>query len=220
MVTIKLRHAGGEEILTQERLERYTRFTRLDQAAPGRYSWGFVGKLLAFELVNGIQASMVIQEILRLEGHITAGLTKPPSEFKHPPLRGLWHQHFFSSHFVAENIRLQLKKLKSADLDEMSRVLQQRFGSGPMGEEALTALSHMLTTQQIDERFESGLATGEWIIFAKHQQQNYYLTLSTHIPREEPGRTNATQNIVNEVKMFSTHQFPFLVEMLDLYNGR
>lgn len=94
--------------VTEKELAEYANQISLDRAAPGRCSWLFVMSLLLHAEVSGIDPSMVVDEIKTLEGGTARSGTKPATEFKQEPLKGLWHKHFFSAHFVAHNLVNQL----------------------------------------------------------------------------------------------------------------
>jgi len=53
-----------------------------------------------------------------------------------------------------------------------------------------------------EERENQSKLTGEWIVFAKHQGRNYYVTLATH--------TTGDQHTFDEIKSMAHAEFPFL----------
>jgi hypothetical protein len=52
----------------------------------------------------GVSSHDILSAIRDLEeGEPSTGV-KPATQFKNLPLKGLWHKHYFSAHFVAMNI--------------------------------------------------------------------------------------------------------------------
>ncbi len=64
------------------------------------------------------------------------------------------------------------------------------------------ALAHAASVGGLEERKNQGKLTGEWIVFAKHGSQNYYLTLDIH--------TAGDQKIHDEIRSMAYVEFPFL----------
>jgi hypothetical protein len=142
---------------------------------------------------------MIVAEIKALEGGPQTVGTKPATEFTKEPLKGLWHKHFFSAHFVAHNLLNQLAGGRLKALVE--KVLDPKKHS-IITAELINEISHEVATGTFEKREAQGKLTGEWIVFAKHGGQNYYLCLSTH--------NAGDQVIYAQIKSACFHQFPFL----------
>jgi hypothetical protein len=56
----------------------------------------------------GVCPHDIVRVIQELEGNAPASGIKPATKFRRMPLKGLWHKHFFSAHFVSNNILLGL----------------------------------------------------------------------------------------------------------------
>jgi hypothetical protein len=193
-------HIGDKiHTITNKELFEYAELIGLNRVAKDHYCWMFVLDLIMYDHVNGIDPSMVVEEIKALEsGRIGIG-TKPASEFRHYPLRGIWHKHFFSGPFIARNIRNQLAGDKIKKL--VDQILDPRK-SPVITKEMINKVAHKATVEQFEQREKSGNLTGEWIVFAKHNGKNYYLCLATH--------ESGDQGIYDKIKDFSFRQFPFL----------
>lgn len=193
-------HVGVEiKTFTEVELGEYASLVRLDKAAPGRYSWLFVMQLYLHAEVNGIDPSMIVGELKALEGGTPTAGTKPAKEFTREPLKGLWHKHFFSAHFVGHNLSNhhaggRLGKLVEQVMDPKKYPV--------VTAELINKLTHEVVTGAFDKREAQDKLTGEWIVFAKHGGQNYYLCLATH----ETG----DQIIYNQIKSACFRQFPAL----------
>ncbi len=191
-------HIGDNpEVITQEQLEKYVRLVGLDRIAKDRFSWLFALNLYLYDRVNGIDPTEIIDEIKKLEAGVTGPGTKPATEFRREPLRGLWHKHFFSAHFVPQNL---LNHLANGRLEAI--IEQTVKQGGVITEEMIANVIHQITEAQLEDRYTTGKITGEWIVFAKHEGANYYLCLSTH--------TSGDQVIYDQIKSLCFPQFPFL----------
>jgi hypothetical protein len=63
-------------------------------------------------------------------------------------------------------------------------------------------LTQRLIKGAMEERDSSQRLTGEWIVFAKHNGQNYYLCLARHNEGDEL--------IFSRIKQICFREFPFL----------
>ena len=200
----RVRSEDGSAVLTEVELAAFARHYGLETAAPGRFSWLFVLQMMLFSQRYGIDPYHVVDEIKALEGGPTRIRTKPASEFKHPPLRGLWHKHFFSARFVAHNM---LEQMRGARLKALATEVFDPAKSPVVTEEMLNEFSHRATIGAFEERDAQGRLTGEWIVFAKHSGLNYYLTLATHLAGDD--------KIAEQIRAACHPQFPFLAESKD-----
>ena len=185
--------------MTQEELKRYADLIGLDRIASARYSWMFVLDIFLHHGVHGIDPTMVVDEIKALENRSPGTGTKAATMFQNEPLRGLWHKHFFASRFVAKNIQNQLAG------DKLRKLVDEVFDpqkSSIISQEMTNKLAHKVISESIEQRASNGKLTGEWIIFAKYNNENYYLCLSTH--------NSGDQMIYERIKSTCFPQFPFL----------
>ena len=193
-------HVGTEiKTFTEVELGEYARLVGLDRAAPGRYSWLFVMQLYLHAGVNGIDPSMIVGEVTALEGGTPPAGTKPATEFTREPLKGFWHKHFFSAHFVGHNLANhhaggRLGKLVEQVMDPKKYPV--------VTAELIDKLTHEIVTGAFEKREAQDKLTGEWIVFAKHSGQNYYLCLAMH--------DTGDQIIYDQIKSACLRQFPAL----------
>lgn len=201
MATYETRGPDGTEIHVGEAdLARFALGMGLDKIAPGRYSKLFVFKLLLYTQFQGVEADFIIEELKALEGLPNRAVnTKPATQFTRLPLKGLWHQHFFDARFVAQNLltHMQSKEFKH----ELQRIFDPTK-SKTITEKMIEELAHAASEGGLEERENQGKLTGEWIVFAKHRGQNYYLTLDIH--------TAGDQKIHDEISSMAYVEFPFL----------
>jgi hypothetical protein len=119
----------------------------------------------------------ILQPILDLEAATPHTKIKPATPFKHTALKGFWHQHFFSSHFLVKNINEALGK------NGMKKLVDEIFDpkkSSIITREMINELSQRVVTEPFEQRQRDNKVTGEWIIFTKHGGKNYYLALNKH----------------------------------------
>ena len=193
-------NSGDEtKTITEENLAEYAQYIGLDRIASGRCSWLFLMNLFLFDKINGIDPKLVVDEIEVLEGQKSGIGTKPATQFKKDPLKGLWHKHFFSAHFVPRNLRNQLGKDGIKNLVE--DVLDPAK-SPVVTVDMVNELSRRVVIESLEKREEQDKLTGEWIIFTKYEDKNYYLCISTH--------KEGDQAIYDQIKSICFQQFPFL----------
>ena len=164
---------------------------------------------LAIRLGNAasenIDVFAVIDEIDYLEGINTASRTKDATQFRKPPLQGLWHKHFFSARHLIKNvgIRWNLAGGGNKNLSEMIESVAREHGDNP--DLWPNVLTHRLVVEGFDERADRGL-TGDWIIYGIHQGQNFYLDLATHEEGLQPER------LLQKLRNGCYAEFPFIFE--------
>lgn len=125
----------------------------------------------------GVSPHDVLKSIQNLEAGEPHSGIKPATEFRKAPLKGLWHKHFFSAHFLVNNISLALGK------DGLERLVEEVMDpkkSSTITREMIEELAHRVTHEPVEKRDQQGKITGEWVIFAKNGAKNYYLCLNTH----------------------------------------
>ncbi|MCA0340784.1 MAG: hypothetical protein LCH99_13765 [Proteobacteria bacterium] len=194
-------HIGSEtETITSADLESVADAYFLNLHAAGRYSWLFVLDMLMYERVYGISPFQITDEIRGLERSESATRTKPASRFSRKPLEGLWHKHFFSARFMAHNI---VNHLGGGKLERLVDEIFKPDESPVVTEKMINELAHRATIESFEQRASDGRLTGEWIVFAKHEGENYYLCLATHRVSD--------QSIYDKIKAVCWREFPFLV---------
>ncbi|MBD2443317.1 hypothetical protein H6G25_08945 [Dolichospermum sp. FACHB-1091] len=127
-------------------------------------------------------SDLILQEIEILEGKASdLSSTKIPTQYKHLPLKGLWHKHFFMPEFIVKNLCLHLGIDRTNS--NVSNIINQVFDSSNsdvITEDMVMNLVYELTEGGMKKRADEQKLTGEWIIYAKYEGKNYYLTLALH----------------------------------------
>jgi len=188
---------------------RFVEQIGLEAAAPGRYSFLLVLDLFGGAMSGRRNAAKVMREIRALEGVGPPSQMKPPIQNKHPPLKGLWHKHYFGEGVpaVAINVRKGLGRFglpyAAQKIKEAREAGEERFFTP----EDLIAIANDVVHGHMDRlRVGQGL-TGEWLVYAEHERQNYYLGLTTHDPA-------AHDEMRRKIDAMCCAEFPFLAELL------
>lgn len=117
----------------------------------------------------------VLQPLLDIEnGEPVTGI-KQATRFTREPLRGLWHKHWYSPRFLAANLLAAMSRKDSMDF-----IWDIAKEGDPLTDDIIKQISHHFTVKSFEERSASKKMTGEWIIFIKYKEINYYLCLATH----------------------------------------
>lgn len=196
--------------VTEEQARRFGGAFGLSTEILARCSTLLCLELMSYHYDHGVNPHTITDEILALEGvdRRPRG-TKPPEQFRREPLRGLWKKHFFSAHFLPQNV---LNALKDGSLD---RLLWDALGDadapeGETHEEYARRLSLKISRIAVHESFlerqRATRVTGEWVVYAPHPTGNHYLSLARHREGDEVIREKIVRLCVPE--------FPFLRDVL------
>jgi hypothetical protein len=197
--TFRVNREDASCLVSQRELQEFADITGLSRVAPHRWSWLFALQLSLHEEMSGVDPSTVIDEIKRLERGESGPGTKPATRFSRKPLRGLWHKHFFSAHFLGMKLA---NEMAGGALHRLVRKVLDPAKSPVVTKEMIGQLTFELTEGTLAAREEAGKLTGEWIVFAKHEGANYYLCISLH--------TSGDDAIYQQIQQVCARQFPFL----------
>jgi hypothetical protein len=148
----------------------------------------------------GVSPHDILSAIRELEaGETQQRGIKPATQFKNPPLKGLWHKHFFSAHFLVGNI---LRGLGKNGLEKLVTKVMDPNKSPVITQEMINELVHRVTNEPLEMREAAKKLTGEWIVFLKRGRKNYYLCVNTH--------NAGDQVIYNRIMTHCVRDFPDL----------
>ncbi|RJF96921.1 hypothetical protein D3870_21375 [Noviherbaspirillum cavernae] len=183
-----------------EELQSFAEAMGLNRTIPGRYSSLFLVDLFAHMEIFGVNPFKIMHEVEALEGCGRASSTKPPSLFDKLPLRGLWHKHYLGTGVpgLVQNIRNGLGK------EGLEKLIIAELSGGEITPEMMNKFTHELVHGTYIRRAEDNKLTGEWIIFAKHNGENFYLCLGGH--------TWGDEYIAARIRELCVPEFPFLFE--------
>lgn len=156
-------------------------------------------------IYNSFSITDVIQE---LEG-VGRGCKLRVSQFGQLPLKGFYKAHFFDARFLVKNLinHWGLEFKDSPKFNSLfARVIEEEEKS-PSKFGWQGRLAHEMTVVGYEERAKKNKRTGEWIIFAKHNNLNYYLCISRH----SSPNSKEDQEIYDFLKLLCEHKYPFLL---------
>lgn len=194
--------------MTFEEIATFKRGVTGEAEYTNRISLGFALRLMLQRKKVGDRHDILF-EIQHLEQGIATS-TKPATQFKYPPLKPFWHKHFFSPKHLLRNVGERWNVSRGSgnrDLDAMINRVAEEPGHDPDLWPKL--LAHQFMMGALEERSAAQRMTGDWIVFAKHEGQNYYLDLATH-EEGEPG--DCANRLFEKLKQGSSVEFPFLFE--------
>ncbi|ABE39505.1 conserved hypothetical protein [Rhodopseudomonas palustris BisB5] len=163
--------------ISRDRLARFRKLYVPDRDLSARMSEQFLFDMYVLGVAYGISPFEILQSVRHLEAGEPPGGIKPASMFSHPPLRGLWHKHYFSARFMPHNILMGLGG------NGLERLIVETMGSSEspvITKDIISELARRVANEPLEMRHQQGKITGEWIIFARHSGVHYYLCLSTH----------------------------------------
>jgi hypothetical protein len=138
--------------------------------------------------------------IQELEG-VGRGCKQRVEQFRDLPLKGLWKAHFLDARFIVRNIINH----NTSKFNSLCAQVVAEKQKNPSEVSWQGHLVHAMTIGAYEERAKHHNLTGEWLIFSKHNDQNYYLCISKHTSRKED------VNVFNFLKTVCEHEYPFLL---------
>lgn len=189
-------------------LSNYSRIIGLENLVSGRYSMYLLAQLYAESVLMGrLNPARVIREIEALEG-VRESTTKPPTRFSRVPLKGLWHKHHTVDGIpsLAMNIKNGLKRHGMPFFQQMIQEAKDAGEERYVSPEDVPAIVDDIVSGNLSRRRAAKEETGEWIVYAVHEGQNYYLCLGTH--------NTGDDSIRQQIDRICIPQFPFLKEIL------
>jgi hypothetical protein len=204
--TFKATRSDGKDMMPE--LSDFARFVGLEKIVPGRYSF-----LLLLELYAGVKSGRqnpkeVIDEIEFLEGFQKKSGSKQASPLHHEKLKGLWHKHYLEDG-LASMARNLSRGLGKYGIPSFEKGIADAQLSGEERYVTKADIPHIVndTISGNWERLkQKSLLTGEWLIFAQHENKNYYLCLGRH--KSDP------QILRAQIDAFCVQEFPFLINVL------
>lgn len=125
----------------------------------------------------GVSPHVILDAISEVDrGELPSGV-KPATQFKNMPLKGLWHKHYFSTHFLLMNINLGLGK---TGVEKLVNEVMDPAKPTVITEDMFNELTHRIINEPVETRYARKKLTGEWIVYLRHEGKNYYLCCNTH----------------------------------------
>lgn len=168
--------------------------------------------MLMFELycrailpAASLNPAKIVAEVRALEGVGTPVGTAVEEQFEDPALHGLWKKHYLEDGLrsLPRNIALGFGKKQRGlrrTIEAHHTPATAHFSSMEVSFNIANAVINVYV-----ERSRNGNLTGEWIVFAKHEGENYYLCLATHNEVRSDAAT-----FYDRVRRGCSSEFPFL----------
>ncbi len=129
-----------------------------------------------------INVHQMMDEIRWCEGLGRATQTKEASVFRKEPLKGLWKTHFTDASFIVKNIGIHMG-LENEGNKKLDKLISEAFAQNTTGivdDQFISSIATGMSFGVLAERAKGKKLTGEWIVFQKYKEKNYYLTLAAH----------------------------------------
>jgi hypothetical protein len=167
-------------------------FINLDTSRISKY---LIAQLYVFHDYMNFDISDIVRQIRYLEGINTTSSTKEATQFTKKPLKGLWHKHFFDAQYILLNIGSEfgLNRNGNPKLDTLLSNFDFTKFDMKMNKDIINEIIRL----GFSERVKNRKLTGEWIIFAKHESHNYYLTIARHTEKDIDIYKRLKKNIDN-----------------------
>ncbi len=174
--TAKLR---GEELSATSHDLRAFQATYVKSPDLGaRMSSLFLFDVYVLDAAFGVSPDAIFRAVNDVElGEPLSGV-KAATQFKHMPLKGLWHKHYFSAHFLLENIA---QGLGSTGAMKIVMDVVDPAKSPVVTSDMIKEVARRITQDPFADRDNRKRLTGEWIIYIRHNEVNYYLCCGSHI---------------------------------------
>lgn len=183
--------------------ENHPAFYNIDMSRISQFLIIQLASISKHRTYDSFSITDVIQE---LEG-VGRGCKQRVDQFKHHPLKGLWKAHFFDARFLVKNLinHWGLEYENSPKFTSLYERITEEEDKHPSTHGIHGRLAHEMTVGAYEEISKKKKRTGEWIIFSKHNEKNYYLFISRHTSKEEDQGTH------DFFKSLCKHEFPFLL---------
>lgn len=182
--------------------------TDFQEVTGGRFSLLFIMKLIK-AMISDDAVMRILHEIEILENKADqTSLTKPESDFKRGKIKGLWHKHYLPTGLksLATNLEMQFEYKNKEIKSDINQIL-----NGDLDDmEKSRAISSLVVTKQLSDRFKEKRITGEWIIYHVHNNQKYYLDIANHKDDEDV--------IVKSIRDIALKEFPEFQGSLPIFS--
>lgn len=157
----------------------------------------------------GVRPLTVIDEIKSLE-KLKISRTKEAAQFKRPALGGLWHKHYMNGDVasLAQNVKNALIEYGIPFFEEKIREAQAAGEERFVTKEDVPKIVNDVLRNNLARRRSEGKMTGEWVIYAQHESQNFYLCLAKH--------NDGDEKIREKIERICLREFPFLKDVFQL----
>lgn len=206
--SIILNKIKEDDCETFSKISYFKKIAKMDEVIKDRYSISFLlDSFFAFES-GSLNIDAVMHEIRFLEGTEETSKTKEATQFIRPPLKGLWHKHYFDGSIsaLAQNVKNALGNYGMPYFESMINEAKASGEERFVTPEDVPQIVNDIVTSNLQRRRADQKITGEWLIYAVHENINYFLCLAKHGEGDDQIRTRIDSTCI--------HEFPFLKSVL------
>lgn len=184
----------------------------LDALIPNRYTANLVNQLVYTPYRGSMTYffQFVIDEIAHLENlERTSTKTKDAEQFQRPEMAHLWKKHYITPEHIPMNLlnywqygKGKSKKFENAMNSPFNSFNKIHKSSDQECRETAKKMASIFMDGLKNEPFSSRKKTGDYIIFKKYNEENYYLCLGKH----------KDDNVILKWVKSGYKKFPFLEE--------
>jgi len=196
--------------ITDEEFSSFRDWLKVEPDLEQRISQLFWLDMLIGYKKSSLNCQAVLDTVKNLEEGEPKSGVRPATRFKRPPLKGLWHKHHYSGANLPMNVANNLTEEKIADVAE--RLKGEDFAPEDM-EARYRGEAMKLVTSSLAHRSQNQSLTGEWIIFAKSDAGNLYLSLGHHDLGCPP--KNRDQFLIDRIKKHCLLEFPDVRNLIE-----
>ncbi|CDN55283.1 Hypothetical protein RG1141_CH29470 [Neorhizobium galegae bv. officinalis bv. officinalis str. HAMBI 1141] len=155
---------------------------------------------------SSLNCFAVLGAIKNLEAGEPESGVKPATRFRREPLKGLWHKHFYTGANLPLNV---INGLRDGELERIAEKLRNEgHQSEDLDRRRYLGAAMQAVKNSLAERSSAQKLTGEWLIFAKCNTGNLYLSLGYH----DQGCSSEERDhfLFERIKSHCAHEFPDL----------
>lgn len=204
---------------TKEVIE-FSKRINLKEHTSNRHSLFFEVELyIHSNLIKDVDPFMVIDEIKFLEGKKSSTGTKPASQFtRSAHIKGLWHKHYLQCNIssMSQNLLIALKNYGIPYLENKVKEVEETGVMQYTTLEDINAIAKEVVENNYSRRAEDEKITGEWIVFAEHEEKKYYICLGKH---KNTNSSSTDEEIRKKFDITCDAEFPFLKQIFQKTNN-
>ncbi|MGE4511378.1 MAG: hypothetical protein AB7D43_09790 [Sulfurimonadaceae bacterium] len=186
----------------------FIEITKIDEIIKDRYSVRFLLDLFFGFDKRMLNIESIMHEIRFVEGLEKASRTKPASQFRRPPLKGLWHKHYFDGSIpsLAQNLKNALGSYGMPYVDSMIAKAKASGKESFITPEDVPKIVDDAVSSNLQRRRAYQKITGEWLVYVIHENTNYFLCLAKH--------DESDADIRKKIDSICIYEFSFLKSIL------
>jgi hypothetical protein len=178
----------------------------LHRVEVSRLSQYLLAPLASFHKHRSLNTFAVTDAVQSLEGLGGPLPSESESQFQDPPLKSRWKVHFVDTSFLPKNLaNEQRSEFPKEEFEELCARVISEDAANPSTHGWAGRLAHELTFGSYESKTSRHALTGEWLIFAKKCDKNYYLCVAKH-----PSTREGDKAIHSDISRLCAGEFPFL----------